>query len=184
MVTRQPWWWTLIHAVFAPLAWAVAALSIDPGWFLLAFMLMLLVYRGAIAGQIPLYLSNTATAAAIAAITVERSGMRLVDLGPASVACCDRWPERAQMLCSPVSKTLRPRGWPVIFRPLAWPTAGGAGAIFGMPISRNTMWFMRSFPRLPCQRYGKRLCAKCAQGACSSATVLLHRELNPVALSK
>ena len=81
MVTRQPWWWTLIHAVFAPLAWAVAALSIDPGWFLLAFMLMLLVYRGAIAGQIPLYLSNTATAAAIAAITVERSGMRLVDLG-------------------------------------------------------------------------------------------------------
>lgn len=81
VVTRQPWWWTLIHASFAPLAWGVAALSIDPGWFLLAFMFMLLVYRGAISGQVPLYLSNTATAAAVSALTAERTGMRLVDLG-------------------------------------------------------------------------------------------------------
>ena len=80
-LTRQPWWWRLIHALFAPLAWGVAALAIDPGWFLLAFILMLLVYRGAVTGRIPLYLSNSATAAALAELMAERSATRFIDLG-------------------------------------------------------------------------------------------------------
>lgn len=80
-VTRQPWWWRLIHLAFAPLAWGVAQLGIDPGWFLLAFMALLLVYRGALTGQIPLYLSNTTTAAALAELTADRPGMRFLDLG-------------------------------------------------------------------------------------------------------
>lgn len=80
-VTRQPWWWKLIHASFAPLAAGVAALGIDPGWFLLAFMLMLLVYRGAITGQIPLYLSNATTAQALAQLVPAHPGARFVDLG-------------------------------------------------------------------------------------------------------
>ena len=80
-LTRQPWWWRLIHALFAPLVWAIAALSIDPGWFLLAFILMLLVYRGALTGQIPLYLSNDDTAAALAELTSDHPGMRFLDLG-------------------------------------------------------------------------------------------------------
>lgn len=80
-LTRQPWWWRLIHALFAPLAAGVAALAIDPGWFLLAFVLMLLVYRGAISGQIPLFLSNAATAAALAKLVPAGSGQRFIDLG-------------------------------------------------------------------------------------------------------
>lgn len=80
-VTRQAWWWRLIHVAFAPLAWAVGQLAIDPGWFLLAFMLLLLVYRGALTGQVPLYLSNTTTAAALAELTADRPGMRFLDLG-------------------------------------------------------------------------------------------------------
>ena len=80
-LTRQPWWWRLIHALFAPLVWAIAALSIDPGWFLLAFILTLLVYRGALSGQIPLYLSNADTAAALAELTSDHPGMRFLDLG-------------------------------------------------------------------------------------------------------
>lgn len=79
--SRQPWWWRLIHLAFAPLAWSVAQLDIDPGWFLLAFMALLLVYRGALTGQIPLYLSNTTTAAALADLTADRRGMRFLDLG-------------------------------------------------------------------------------------------------------
>ncbi len=70
-----------MHALFAPLAWGIAALSIDPGWFLLAFILMLLVYRGAITGQIPLYLSNRDTVMALAGLTSQQPGMRFVDLG-------------------------------------------------------------------------------------------------------
>ncbi len=80
-LTRQPWWWRVMHALFAPLAWLVAGLAIDPGWFLLAAILMLLVYRGAVSGQIPLYLSSVATASAIAEITQDRPGMRFLDLG-------------------------------------------------------------------------------------------------------
>ena len=80
-LSRQPWWWRLIHALFAPAAWGVAALAIDPGWFLLALILMLLVYRGAITGRIPLYLSNKETAAALAELIADRPGARFVDLG-------------------------------------------------------------------------------------------------------
>lgn len=79
VLTRQPWWWKAIHAVFFPLAWSVAHLGIDPGWFLLAAILLLLVYRGALTGQVPLFLSNRATVHALA----ERlpQGARVVDLG-------------------------------------------------------------------------------------------------------
>ena len=80
-LTRQPWWWRVIHALFAPLAWAVAELAIDPGWFLLLAVLLLLVYRGALSGQVPLYLSNADTAAALAELTADRPQLRFLDLG-------------------------------------------------------------------------------------------------------
>lgn len=80
-MTRQPWWWQLIHAFFTPLAWATSTLGIAPGWFLLAFILMLLVYRGAVTGQIPLYFSNAATIAALAVLAGDRPGLRFIDLG-------------------------------------------------------------------------------------------------------
>lgn len=80
-ITRQPIWWRVMHAIFMPLAWAVTQLEIDPGWFLLAFGLMLLVYRGAITGQIPLYFSNRETVARLDELLVGRSGVRFADLG-------------------------------------------------------------------------------------------------------
>jgi hypothetical protein len=80
-LTRQPWWWRIIHLLFAPLAWGIASLSIDPGWFLLAFILLLLVYRGAPFGQIPLYLSSKDTAAALAELMSERRSKHFLDLG-------------------------------------------------------------------------------------------------------
>lgn len=80
-LSRQPWWWRLIHFAFVPLAWAASQLDIPPGWFLLAFLIMLLVYRGAVAGQVPLYLSNRETAAALAQLARERHSRHLLDLG-------------------------------------------------------------------------------------------------------
>jgi hypothetical protein len=80
-LSRQPWWWRLMHAFFAPLAWSVSRLAIDPGWFLLSFCLLLLVYRGALTGQVPLYFSNRRTAAAIAELTADLREMRFLDLG-------------------------------------------------------------------------------------------------------
>ena len=79
--TRQTWWWRTILALFAPLAWGINSLSIDPAWFLLAFILLVLVYRGALTGQIPLYLSNAKTARELAEITAQHPTMRFLDLG-------------------------------------------------------------------------------------------------------
>ena len=80
-ISRQPWWWRLIHAGFMPLVWATQRLAIDPGRFLLAFLLLLLVYRGALSGQVPLYLSNRQTVAALADLLAERGPCRFIDLG-------------------------------------------------------------------------------------------------------
>lgn len=80
-LSRQPWWWRVIHAVFLPLVWLTQGLHIEPGWFLLAFICLLLVYRGALSGQVPLYLSNRQTVAALGELLVERSPCRMLDLG-------------------------------------------------------------------------------------------------------
>jgi hypothetical protein len=77
----QPWWWRLIHLVFAPLAWAVAQLPIDPFWFFLAFVLLLLVFRGAVGGQVPLYLSGEAAANELAQLIEARTSRAFLDLG-------------------------------------------------------------------------------------------------------
>ena len=81
LMTRQRWWWCVIHAIFAPLACLLLQLSIDPLWFLAAFFLMLLVYRGAASGQIPLYLSNAPTAEALSQLIEEGDAGRFLDLG-------------------------------------------------------------------------------------------------------
>lgn len=78
---RLPWWWRLIHLVFAPAAVAVARLGIDPGWFLAASMLLLLTYRGALTGQIPLFLSGDDAREALLRIARERNARCVVDLG-------------------------------------------------------------------------------------------------------
>jgi len=80
-ITRQPWWWSLIHTLFAPLLWCASELAIDPSWYLLAFFVLLIFFRGAAGGQIPLYFSNYDTATALAEVTSDYPGMRFIDLG-------------------------------------------------------------------------------------------------------
>ena len=80
-LSRQPWWWRVIHAGFIPLVWFTQSLAIDPGWFLFAAVLLLLVYRGALTGQVPLYLSNKQTVQALAELIAARGDTRFLDLG-------------------------------------------------------------------------------------------------------
>lgn len=80
-LSRQPWWWRVIHAGFMPLIWLTQRLAIDPGWFLFGFFMLLLVYRGALSGQVPLYLSNKQTVARLAELLAERPPGRFLDLG-------------------------------------------------------------------------------------------------------
>lgn len=80
-LSHQPIWWLWIHAFFVPAAWAVSRLDIPPGWFLLGFIALLLFFRGAASGRIPLYLSNAATVDALGDIFRQHGGLRFVDLG-------------------------------------------------------------------------------------------------------
>ncbi len=80
-LTHQPSWWQVIHASFAPLAWAVSLLDIDPAWFFVAFTVLLLFFRGAAHGQIPLYLTNVTTTEALISLLKSSPGARFVDLG-------------------------------------------------------------------------------------------------------
>lgn len=96
-LSRQPWWWRAIHAAFMPLVWFTHNLAIDPGWFLLAAILLLLVYRGALTGQVPLYLSNRQTVSALAELLAERGPSRFLDLGAGigstTVPLADHFPD-------------------------------------------------------------------------------------------
>ena len=80
-ICRHPWWWRLIHGLFAPLVWVGTTLPISPQWYFFAFVITLLIYRGAITGQIPLFLSNKQTIETLAKLIAPISSPRLVDLG-------------------------------------------------------------------------------------------------------
>ncbi|WP_172600004.1 class I SAM-dependent methyltransferase [Sulfuricystis multivorans] len=62
---KAPRWWIPIHLVFMPLVVLVHGLDIAPGWFLAAFVLLLLVFWRTDASRVPLYLTNRATADAL-----------------------------------------------------------------------------------------------------------------------
>lgn len=78
---RQAWWWRIIHLAFVPLLWKTSQFGIEPGWFLLAFIGLVLIYRGAAADRIPLYLSNAHALAALNQLLDERRGQLCIDLG-------------------------------------------------------------------------------------------------------
>jgi SAM-dependent methyltransferase len=81
-LSRQPGWWRFIHAVFAPAAVLASGLGIAPEWYLVAFVLMFLVYRGALTSQVPLYLSSREAVRALAGLLAsEPAGKRVIDLG-------------------------------------------------------------------------------------------------------
>ncbi len=88
-LTRQPWWWKAIHALFAPACYAFLKLQIAPEWYLLAFTTLFLVYRGALSGQIPLYFSNRRSASALVNLFADKPPARIIDLGAGigSIVC-------------------------------------------------------------------------------------------------
>lgn len=58
-------WWLIIHAIF-PLAVAAASQwQLASGWYLAAFVVLLLVFGPTVRNRVPLYLSNEKTAAAL-----------------------------------------------------------------------------------------------------------------------
>jgi len=80
LVQRAPRWWLPLHLLLPPLGAQLLAAAFSPHWFLVAFLLLLLVYWRADESRVPLYLSNAATCAALLAL-LPRRPCQVLDLG-------------------------------------------------------------------------------------------------------
>jgi SAM-dependent methyltransferase len=78
-LARAPWWWQLIHLLFAPCLWIGLHLPISPLWHLGAFVMLLLIFRGAASGRIPLYPSGAKTTIWLATLLPRQA--RVLDIG-------------------------------------------------------------------------------------------------------
>jgi len=74
-------WWLFIQFLFAPALVLMLALHIPPGFFLAAFLLMLVVYWSTFRTQVPLYLSSNKVWQALETRLPAAQPFSLVDLG-------------------------------------------------------------------------------------------------------
>ena len=81
VLMKQPWWWWLIHGLFVPSVCLFSTFSIPPSGYLFVFLFLFLLYRGALSGQIPLFLSNTQTCAAVARLLSDKPQIKIMDIG-------------------------------------------------------------------------------------------------------
>lgn len=78
---RQPDWWKLIHLMFVPAALGMLTLQL-PSWiYLLAALLLALVFWGTVKGDVPLFLSSTAVTETLKSIVDQENAARFIDLG-------------------------------------------------------------------------------------------------------
>ena len=77
---RSARWWLPIHLAFVPLLVGAQGLGLHPAWYLAAFVTLVLFYWTSFRTQVPLYLSNRSTAAAVAEL-LPAAPARLLDIG-------------------------------------------------------------------------------------------------------
>ena len=80
-LTHQDWWWSLLHALFVPAAVFFSGMNLAPQWYLAAFVLSFLVYRGALTNQVPLYLSSRKTTQVVSGLLAGQPVKKFIDLG-------------------------------------------------------------------------------------------------------
>jgi hypothetical protein len=80
-VLRQPYWWIPIHLLFLPTAIAMLTLQLPSWLYLLIVLLLALVFWGTVKGDVPLFLSSTAVADALAVIVDMENAGTFADLG-------------------------------------------------------------------------------------------------------
>ncbi len=80
-ILRQPYWWTPIHLLFLPAAITLLTLQLPSCLYLLILLLLGLVFWGTIKGDVPLFLSSTFVADALASIVDREHAQAFADLG-------------------------------------------------------------------------------------------------------
>lgn len=74
-------WWIALNAAFPLLVSGAIAVSLDPRWYLGAFVAMVAVYWSTFRTQVPLFLSNQRAIHALADLLPEGRPVRLLDVG-------------------------------------------------------------------------------------------------------
>lgn len=81
LALRADNWWIPIHLAFGPALLFAARLGLHPGWYLGAFVLLVLIYGSSFRTQVPLFLTNRETARVVAELLPSDRSVRLLDLG-------------------------------------------------------------------------------------------------------
>jgi hypothetical protein len=80
-VFRQPYWWIPIHLLFLPATIGMLSLQLPSWLYLLVVLLLALVFWGTVKGDVPLFLSSTGVADAVATIVERENAGVIADLG-------------------------------------------------------------------------------------------------------
>lgn len=80
-VLRQRYWWILIHLLFLPMAIAMLTLQLSSWLYLSIVLLLALVFWGTVKGDVPLFLSSSAVADAVATLVEQENASVFADLG-------------------------------------------------------------------------------------------------------
>ena len=81
IILRQPYWWMPIHLLFLPSAIMLLTLQLPSWLYLLILLVFGLVFWGTVKGDVPLFLSSTAVADAVASIVNGEHAHAFADLG-------------------------------------------------------------------------------------------------------
>jgi SAM-dependent methyltransferase len=74
-------WWIALNAGFPLLVTGAAAVSLNPVWYLAAFLVMVAFYWSTFRTQVPLFLSNKRAIEALAELLPRDRAIRLLDVG-------------------------------------------------------------------------------------------------------
>jgi len=78
---KMDYWWIPIQLVFLPAIVVALSLEISPMWFGVCFLLLFLVYGKTFKTQVPLYLSSSEVANALALLLPRKKNFTFIDLG-------------------------------------------------------------------------------------------------------
>lgn len=127
---RAERWWLPLHLGFAPALVLAQRLAIPPGWYLAAFILLVLVYWSNFRGRVPLFLTNRRTARAVLDLVPQGDGVAFLDLGSGTGAML-RTLARARPDC---------RFTGVETAPLPWLLSRLVGRLPNLSLRRSDFW--------------------------------------------
>ncbi len=74
-------WWAFIHLFFMPMVTVTLALSVQPIWFFMGFLFLVLIYGRVYRTQVPLYLSSHEVTKALTTLLPKQRDFSFIDLG-------------------------------------------------------------------------------------------------------